>query len=65
MLTTLCEKCFQNPDKDGNEYEVKSIVPLTPCMVCGVRDQRMENGIKVRLYGGDPRDCKQLQEAKK
>lgn len=53
MNTTLCESCFPLPDN----CEVLTIVPITPCAVCGQHHLHYGGSVRSHLYRGDPRTC--------
>jgi hypothetical protein len=50
-VITLCEECFPA----HGEHEVKTIVPMSPCVVCGRYDSREKDGFRTHLFSGDPR----------
>ena len=49
----LCEECF--PAERAEQCEIKTIVPLTPCVACGKSDQRHAGGLRAHLFTSDPR----------
>lgn len=49
--TTLCERCFPT----WGDHEILTIVPMTPCVVCGQYDERRSGGVSAHLFRGDPR----------
>ena len=53
MSTTLCQQCFPQ----WEQFEVKTIVPLSPCVECGAMDDRRRKwGAVCHLFPGDPRE---------
>jgi hypothetical protein len=51
-MVVLCEKCFP----EWKNKEVYTIVPLSPCMECGKRDDRKgDSGLIVNAFPIDPR----------
>lgn len=53
-MVTLCEDCLK-PWPIWTSCEIKAIVPLSVCEMCGARDNRFDGGPKVHLFGTDPR----------
>lgn len=51
-MTVLCERCFP----DWRDREVLTIVPISPCVQCGVYDQRKVNpSLAAHAFRCDPR----------
>ena len=48
---TLCEECFPG----WADYEVHSVIPMTPCAACGRFDASEKQGIRCHLFPRDPR----------
>lgn len=56
-MICLCEKCFA----DYGKHETLTLVPSSPCVECGICDDRYNHGAAVHAFPYDPR---QLMEQK-
>ena len=52
MSVVLCEQCYPY----GGNLEIYATVPMGPCEICGVMDNRHEGGAVAHLYPRDPRN---------
>ena len=50
-MIVLCEECFPS----WENYEVYTIVPMSPCVECGATDDRMHDGMRTAAFPTDPR----------
>lgn len=55
-MTVLCTSCLSKYAPFTHECEIKTIIPISGCVECGVVDDRFNGSFRVSLYGGDPRE---------